>query len=107
MYTAFTVPATWQRCIDRIITNELEPHVFVYLDDIVIVTEDFDTHISTLEEVVNRLNTAGLTISKEKCNFCRPQLKYLGYVIDVNGLHVDNDKVSAILNIPALLLLQI
>lgn len=118
-YTAFTVPnrglfqfkrlpfglsnspATWQRCIDQILSYDLEPHVFVYLDDIVVVTQDFDKHISVLNEVFSRLKQAGLTLRKDKCVFCKPELKYLGYVIDRNGLHVDNDKVAAILNIPS------
>lgn len=117
-YTAFTVPnrglyqfkrlpfglsnspATWQRFIDGVLSNDLEPYVFVYLDDIVIVTQDFDQHIAILREVFSRLRSAGLTVSRDKCVFCKPELKFLGYVIDRNGLHVDNDKVSAILNIP-------
>src|SRR5699024_10972781 len=37
-----TAPATWQRLIDRVIGADLEPHVFVYLDDIVIVTQTFE-----------------------------------------------------------------
>lgn len=116
-YTAFTVPgrglfhfkrmpfgltnapATWQRLIDTVLGAELEPFVFVYLDDIIVVTSDFDTHIKILEKVFDRLITAGLTISREKCNFCRPSLRYLGYIVDVRGLHVDPEKVSAILNL--------
>lgn len=117
-YTAFTVPnrglfqfkrlpfglsnspATWQRFIDCVLSNDLEPYVFVYLDDIVVVTQEFQKHLSILREVFSRIRSAGLTVSREKCIFCKPELKYLGYVIDRNGLHVDNDKVSAILNIP-------
>ncbi|KAK9711367.1 hypothetical protein QE152_g25516 [Popillia japonica] len=40
----------------------------------------------------------GLKLSEEKCYFCRPELRYLGYVIDQCGLHVDPDKVKAILS---------
>ena len=36
----------------------------------------------------------------EKRKFCRSELKYLGPVIDRNGLHVDIDKVRAMLEIP-------
>lgn len=95
-----TAPATWQRLIDRVLGADLEPYVFVYLDDIVIVTQTFEKHIDILSEVFSRLISAGLTLGKEKCNFCRPELRYLGYVVDVNGLHVDPEKVNAILQIP-------
>lgn len=92
-------PATWQRLIDRVLGLDLEPYVFVYLDDIIIVTQTFDKHLEVMKEVFERLTKAGLTVGRDKCKFCRPELKYLGYVVNSSGLHVDPEKVSAILNI--------
>lgn len=118
-YTAFTIPrrglfqfcrmpfgltnapATWQRLIDKVIGGDLEPYVFVYLDDIIIVTPTFDLHMEVLLEVLRRITDAGLKLSREKCNFCRSELKYLGYVVDEDGLHVDPEKVKAMLAISA------
>lgn len=94
-------PATFQRLIDRILGPELEPYVFVYLDDIIVVTQTFEKHIEMLTEVFKRLKKANLTLSKEKCCFCRPELTYLGYVVDCNGLHVSPEKIQAIIDIPA------
>lgn len=117
-YTAFTVPnrglfqfrrmpfglhnapATWQRLMEKVIGHDLEPHVFVYLDDIVITSQTFEQHLSVLEEVLRRLGEACISVSWEKCQFCRPSMKYLGYVVDRNGLHVDPDKVRAMLEMP-------
>lgn len=92
--------ATMQRAMDLILGPELEPYCFVYLDDIIIITPDFITHIKILKEVFNRLKQANLTINIEKCNFCRPSLNYLGYVVDKNGLHTSEEKVSAVQNFP-------
>lgn len=117
-YTAFTVPnrglfqfcrlpfglcnapAVWMRFIDQVLGPELEPHVFVYLDDIIIVTPTFEKHLEVLNEVLTRIGNAGLTLNREKCLFCRDELKYLGYVVNKQGLLVDPDKVKAILEIP-------
>lgn len=118
-YTAFTVPgkglyhfkrlcfgltnapACWQRLIDRVLGADLEENVFVYLDDIIIISSSFEQHMEILEKVFSRLVSAGLTLNREKCKFFRSELKYLGYVIDnKEGLRVDQDKVKAILNIP-------
>jgi len=93
-------PATWQRFIDNVLGVDLEPFVFVYLDDIVIVTPTFSEHLRILKEVFRRLSDAKLTLNKDKCKFCRPELKYLGYVVDKNGLRVDPEKVEAITKIP-------
>lgn len=47
-----------------------------------------------------RFAKAGLALSKDKCQFFQCELKYLGYVVDSHGLHVDPAKVQAILDIP-------
>lgn len=117
-YTAFTVPgrglfhfkrmpfgltnapATWQRLLDNVLGADLEPNVFYYLDDIIVVSPDFDTHLELLGKIFDRLAAANLTISFDKCQFCRPELKYLGYVVNKFGLQVDPSKVEAILNMP-------
>ncbi|KAG5873075.1 hypothetical protein JTB14_010491 [Gonioctena quinquepunctata] len=57
-------------------------------------------HIKILSMVFERLISAGLTLSQEKCKFCRRELQFLGYVVDENGLHVDPGKVEVILQIP-------
>lgn len=93
-------PATWQRFIDRVIGFDLEKHVFVYLDDIIICTPTFSKHLEVLREVFRRLLNAGLTMNRDKCQFCKPELKYLGYVVNASGLMVDPEKVEAILKIP-------
>lgn len=93
-------PATWQRLVDRVLGPELEPQVFVYLDDIIIATKTFQDHLSVLDNVFTRLKQAGLTVNQEKCVFCREELRYLGYVINSQGLHVDPAKVEAIINYP-------
>lgn len=116
--TAFTIPgrglyqftvmpfglhnssSTWMRLVSTVIGADLEPNVFVYLDDIIIVTATFEEHLRVVDEVFNRLKAAGLTLNEEKCQFCRKELKYLGYVVDEHGLHVDPAKIEAILQYP-------
>lgn len=93
-------PATWQRFIDSVIGADLEPNVFVYLDDIVVITNNFDHHLKVLQEIFSRLRSANVTLNKDKCHLCRRELKYLGYVVDQRGLRVDPEKVEAIIKIP-------
>lgn len=93
-------PATWQRFIDRVIGVDLEQYCFVYLDDICICTPTFEKHLEVLQTVINRIRDAGLTLNREKCKFCKPELKFLGYVVGASGLMVDPEKVEAIIRIP-------
>lgn len=96
-----SAPATWQRFADQVIRADLEKNVFIYLDDIIIVTDTFDKHLEVLEEIFKRLKEAGITLNREKCEFCRPELRYLGYCVNSSGLLVDPEKVEAILRIPS------
>lgn len=93
-------PATFQRLLDRLIGPECEPYAFAYLDDIIIVTQTFDEHLQRLEQILKRITDAGLTINPEKCEFGCAQVKYLGYIVDRHGLHIDPDKTQPIENYP-------
>jgi hypothetical protein len=93
-------PATWQRIIDSVVGADLQPYVFVYMDDIVVTSSDFDTHIRVLRQIFDRLRDAGITCNWEKSQFCRAELRYLGHLVDSNGVRPDTAKVEAILKIP-------
>lgn len=93
-------PSTWQRFIDKVLGPELDPYVFVYLDDVIIVTDTWEKHMDILREVLRRLNAAGLTLNRDKCEFCKSELKYLGYIVNKHGLSVDPEKVKSMVEYP-------
>lgn len=99
-YGLHNSPATWQRLIDRVLGPGLEPYVFVYMDDIVVATPTFQKHLEVLAEIFRRLREASLHLNLDKCQFVRSELRYLGYVVDDSGLHVDPEKVQSIVNFP-------
>jgi hypothetical protein len=91
---------TFQALLDRLFTPVLERYVFAYLDDIIVSTPDFETHLNVLQVVFDKLTKAGLTLKQSKCEFCKPELHYLGYVVNRQGLNVDPAKVSAVVDMP-------
>lgn len=113
-YTAFTVPgrplyqfrvmpfglcnAAQRLCrlMDKVIPSRLKANVFVYLDDLLIINADFDTHMITLEKVAECLQNANLTIGRAKSLFCFKELRYLGFIIGGGMLKTDPDKIAAI-----------
>lgn len=100
--TAFgltNAPATQQRLVDLLFGN-FDLKAFAYLDDIIVISNSFEEHVSLLLRVLEKLKQANLTVNLEKCKFFRSQLRYLGYVVDANGLRTDPEKVEAILNFP-------
>jgi len=74
--------------------------VFVYLYDIIIVSKNFEDHLRHLTKVFRRLREAKLRINPDKCQFCQEQIRYLGHIIDRQGIKTDPAKVSAVSNWP-------
>jgi len=95
-----SAPATFQRLLDTILGPELEPHTFVYLDDIIVISSTMDDHLRHLEEVFRRLREAKLRVNPDKCHFGLTELKYLGHIVDRRGLRTDPEKVKAVTQWP-------
>ena len=74
--------------------------VVVYLDDILVTGSTEEAHLKELEEVLRRLEQAGLRVKQSKCAFMRPSVCYLGHRIDAEGLHPLDDRVRAIRDAP-------
>ena len=56
-------------------------NVFVYLDDIIIFSQTITEHFQILEEVLDRLDSAGFKIKLRKCQFLMKQLEFLGHTL--------------------------
>ena len=65
--------------------------LLLYLDDIIVIAPDFETHLTQLEEVLNWLQKAGL-----KCELLQPEVRYLRHVISATGVATDPEKVAAV-----------
>ena len=63
------------------------PHVAIYLDDIAVTGVDKREHLKNLEEVLTRMEKAGLRLRKDKCSFLQRQVQYPGHRVDAQGLH--------------------
>ncbi|CAM1293670.1 Uncharacterised protein r2_g276 [Pycnogonum litorale] len=75
-------------------------NVIVYMDDVLCFGETVDGHDIVLNQVLNRLKTAGIKLNKSKCEFHRPVIKFLGYELGSKGVSVDKDKIAAVMNMP-------
>jgi len=70
--------------------------LLVYLDDVIVVSPDFETLVSHLRKVFKRLRGAGLKLKLFKCALLQLEVKYLGHVVGRNGVATDPEKVRAI-----------
>ena len=76
------------------------PSVKVYLDDILVLGRTESEHLRNLGRVFERLTEFGLKLNRDKCEFSRDSLGYLGHVIYAQGIHKSADKIAVILDAP-------
>ena len=98
-FSLTNAPATFQRLMDKVITPDLKPNVCCYLEDIIIVTQNFDDHLKYLSLVLDKINEANITIGLDKCEFGFSEIKYLGFKVNERGLQIDDDKIHPILEL--------
>ncbi|XP_033991872.1 uncharacterized protein K02A2.6-like [Trematomus bernacchii] len=70
--------------------------VEVFMDDILVYGTSTEQHDARLEKVLQRVESAGLKLNKDKCSLRQSQLRFLGHLIDQSGVRPDPDKVEAI-----------
>ena len=93
-------PATFQRFMNDIFSDMLNVCVIVYLDDILIYSDNPELHRKHVREVLRHLGENGLYARANKCNFHEETVEYLGYILSLTGLTMDPIKVQTIQDWP-------
>jgi hypothetical protein len=91
-------PGIFQRLMSSLLAGI--PGVAVLLDDIVVTGGGVQEHNRRLEEVLKKLQDAGLRVNKNKCKFAARSVQFLGFVIDEFGIHPCVEKIRAIEKTP-------
>jgi len=78
----------------------LDVCVVVYLDDILVYSDNMEDHTKHVWEVLRRLRQHKLYAKPEKCEFHSDSVEYLGYFLSPNGLTMSQDKVKTICDWP-------
>ena len=99
-FGATNAPATFQRLMDNCLGDLNINWCIVYLDDIIIFSQDAASHIERFEAVFKKLAKAGLKLKPSKCEFFKKRIKYLGHIVSEEGVSTGPKKVEAVLNWP-------
>ena len=91
-------PASWQHLINDTLFDLLHRFVQAYLDNIFIYSKTIQDHRSHVCQVLLRLREAGLQADIDKCEFHVQETKFLGLIVSTEGIQMDPQKVSTILD---------
>ena len=89
-------PIAFQQFMNDIFSNLLDVCIVIYLDDILIYSNNMSKHHQHVKEVLKCLHKAGLYAKAEKCEFHSESVEYLGYILSPSGLTMSDDKIKII-----------
>ncbi|MBW0568942.1 hypothetical protein O181_108657 [Austropuccinia psidii MF-1] len=91
-------PSHCQRMMNTIFPEELsEGWLIIHIDDIIVLSETLDSHLTRLERVLQKIVKLNMKIYSKRCHFAYSQLKALGHVVSGLSLGIDKNKVEAVL----------
>jgi len=91
-------PADFQALINDVLRAYLDDFCTAYIDDIMIYSNTLKERKEQVYKVLKALSDAGLHLKPEKCQFHKQEVKYLGFIIGTNGIRMDPEKISCILD---------
>ena len=59
------------------------PGVLCLIDDILVYGRNIQEHNERLKAVLNRIQSAGITLNQAKCEFGKETIKFLGHIINL------------------------
>lgn len=93
-------PATgiFQRTMEKVIQSL--KGVAVFLDDIIVTGASESEHLDNLRALFERLSEYGFQLKKNKCSYFQSSVKYLGHIVNKDGLTKTTERVQSIIDAP-------
>lgn len=89
-------PAAFSAMMRNVLDPVLDKCVVVYLDDILIYSDNKEDHLRDIRKVLGILRGAGLYCKLSKCSFMQEETEFLGHIISKDGLKTNAGLVKAI-----------
>ena len=93
-------PSTFQRLMDHVLAGLIDKGVIVYIDDILIYSDNLEDHIKMVREVLARLQKHKLAAELEKCSFHVQEVEFLGHILNGKGMWMEEAKIKKIVEWP-------
>ena len=88
--------ATYQRCVQNCLDNQIGCNVHAYVDDIVVKSREEETLVTDLKETFGNLRVYKMMLNPAKCVFGVPTGKHLGFLVSNKGIEANPEKIKAI-----------
>ena len=90
-------PASFQGYINKILAEKLDIFVIVYLDDILVYTEDpGQPHVDAVRWVLEQLRKHGLYANLKKYCFHQDEVRFLGFAVLAQGIRIEEERIEIV-----------
>ncbi|KAH9132025.1 hypothetical protein AeRB84_021442 [Aphanomyces euteiches] len=89
----------FERLMEDVLRDQLWMSCLVYLDDVIVFSPDFATHISRLRDVLTCLQSAGFKLKMSKCHWGKTSVAFLGHIVTPAGILPNPEKVKSVLRV--------
>ena len=93
-------PASFQAFMHHVLSSFLDVFVIVFLDDILVFSENLKEHEKHLRQVLQSLRDNAVYLKPSKCNLFATSITFLGHNLTSEGMSMMPDKVDCILSWP-------
>ena len=91
-------PAYFMYLMNSVYMPELDKFVVVFIDDILVYSENEQDHAEHLRIVLTRLREHQLYAKFSKCEFWLKKVPFLGHILSEEGIAVDPSKVQEVMD---------
>ena len=102
LFVLCNAPASFQRMMSKVFTNNKGKFIAVYLDDILIFSQNLDEHWKHLRWALEKLKEAKLHRRLHKCEFLKYQADYLGFEVSQSEIKASHKKKKVAIELPRL-----
>ena len=92
--------ATNQRLVNRMFQKQIGTTMEVYIDDMLVKSTNAELHIFHLSEVFQILREYNIKLNLAKCAFGVSAEKFLGFIVNNQGIEANLDKIKVVLDMP-------
>ena len=94
--------ATYQRCVQNCLHNQIGCNVHSYVDDIIVKSRKKETLLDDLKETFDNLRVYKMMLNPAKCVFGVPASKLLGFLVFERGIEANLEKIKDITSLAKL-----
>ena len=87
-----SAPEHFQKVMNKVLSGL--DGIVCQMDDTLVFGKSQEEHDKRLLTTLSRIQSAGLTLNKEKCLFSKRTITFLGHVIDSSGVSPDPEKIQ-------------